>query len=62
MAATEVIHFPLGVQLDRGTTFLADAFRDSAAWPSGSPPHLPHLLQGRPDGTALSSAAGGLGI
>jgi hypothetical protein len=36
MAATEVIHFPLGVQLDRGTTFLADAFRDGSVnliWP-----------------------------
>jgi hypothetical protein len=60
MAATEVIHFPFTVQLDRGTTFPADAIRDSTASPPGSPPHLFDLLQARPDVTALSSAAGGL--
>jgi len=60
MAATEVIHFPLSVQLDRGTTFPADAFRDSPASPPGFPPHLLHLQQSCLDGTALSSAAGGL--
>ena len=62
MAATEVIHFPLSVQLDRGTTFPADVFRDSAASPPGSRPHLLDLLQGRPGGTALSYAAGGLSL
>jgi len=60
MAATEVIHFPFGVQLDRGTTFPSDAFRDSAAWAPGSSPHLLDRWQGRPDGTALISTAGGL--
>jgi len=60
MAATEVIHFPLCVQLDRGATFPANAFRDSTASPPGSPPHLLDLLQVRHDGTALSSVAGGL--
>jgi hypothetical protein len=62
MAATEVIHFPLCVQLDRGATFPADASRDSTASPPGSPPHLLALSQGHPDGTALSPAAGGLCI
>jgi len=59
MAATEVIHFPFSVQLDLGATFPANAFRDSAASPPGSPPHLLDLLQARPDRTALSSAARG---
>jgi hypothetical protein len=60
MAATEVIHFPFSVQLDRGATIGANALRDSTASPPGSPPHLLDLLQGRPDGIALSSAARGL--
>jgi hypothetical protein len=62
MAATEVIRFLFSAQLDRRTKFLPHAFRDSASSPPGSPPHLLDLLQGRPDGTALSSAVGGLGI
>ena len=61
MAATEGIHFPFSVQLDRRTTFPPDAFRDSAASPPGSP-HLLDFLQGCADGTALSSAAAGLCI
>lgn len=59
MAATEVIHFPLCVQLDRRATFPAGACRHSTASPSGFPPHLLGLSQARPDGIALSSPAGG---
>jgi hypothetical protein len=62
MAATEAIHLPLSMQLDRGTTLAADSFRNSAASRHGSPPYLLDLLQGRPYGTAPSSAAGGLCI
>ena len=62
MAITEVIQFLLSVQLDCRTTFPADAFRDHAASPPGSFPHLRQLLQGRPDRAALSSIAGGLCI
>ncbi len=40
MAATEVIHFPVCVQLNRGATIQVDAFRDSSVSPPGSPPHL----------------------
>jgi hypothetical protein len=62
MAATELIYFPQHLQLGRGMTFSVKAFRDSAVSPRGSPPHLRCPLQGRPDRTALSSAAGGFCI
>jgi len=61
MAVPEVIRFPFSVQPDRGSRFPADTFHDPALR-SGSPPFLPHLFQSRPDGTALSFAAGGLCI
>jgi hypothetical protein len=62
MAATEVIHFPLCVQLDRGAAFLTDAFRGSIASSPGSPPNLLDVLRARPDGTFFSSATGGLPV
>jgi hypothetical protein len=52
MAATEVIHFPVCVQLNRGATIQADAFRDSTASPPGSPPHLLDPLPACLDNTA----------
>lgn len=62
MAATQVIHFSFRVQLDRGTTFQTDTFRESTASPPDPRPHLLDLWEGRPDGTTLFSTAGGLYI
>jgi hypothetical protein len=59
MAATEVIHFPVCVQLNSGATIQVDAFRDSSASPPGSPPHLLYPLPTRPDNSA-PTADGGL--
>jgi len=61
MAATEVIHFPVCAQLNRGATIQADAFRDSTASPPGSPPHFLDPLRARPDNTA-PTADGGLRV
>jgi hypothetical protein len=61
MAATEVIHFPVCVQLNRGATIQADAFRHSTASPPGSPPHLLYPLPVRPDNTA-PTGDGGLSV
>lgn len=60
MAATEVNHFPLCMQLDCGAPFLANGFGDRTASPPSFPPHLIDLLQARSDGTAFFSATGGL--
>ena len=49
MAVAEVIRFPFSVQLDRGTTFPADAFRDPPLRDPGSPHILLYLFQARPD-------------
>jgi len=59
MAATEVIHFPVCLQLNGAATIQADAFRDSTASAPGSPPHLLDPLPARPDNTA-PAADGGL--
>jgi len=59
MAATEVIHFPLCVQLDREAAFPANAIRGSTVSPPASPPNLLGVSQARPDGIPLSSATGG---
>ena len=62
MAATEVIHFPLCVQLDRGATFLVHAFRGSTASPPRVLPLSFDHLQARPDGIFFSFPTGGLCI
>jgi hypothetical protein len=62
MAASEVIHFPLCVQLNRGATLQADTFRESTASSPDPPPHLPDLLPARPGGTVLSADAGELSV
>jgi hypothetical protein len=59
MAATEVIHFPVCVQLSRGATIQADACCDSTVSPLGSPPHFLDPLPARPDNTG-PTADGGL--
>jgi hypothetical protein len=61
MAATEVIHFSVCVQLNCGAPIQADAFPDSTASPPGSPAHLPYALPARPD-NAASTADGGLSV
>ena len=61
MAATEVIHFPVWVQLNREATIPSDAFRDSTASPPGSPPRLLYPLPARPD-NAAPTADGGLSV
>lgn len=58
MAATEVIHFSVCVQLNCEATIQADAFRDSAAWSPGSPPHLLYPLPARPDNPAPTDDGG----
>jgi hypothetical protein len=62
MAATEVIHFPLCVQLDHWATILAHAFRGFTASPPGSPPILFDDLQARPNGISFSFPTGGLSV
>ena len=59
MAATEVIHFPVCVQLNRGAKIQVDAIRDSGASLHGSSPHLLDLLPAHPDNPA-PTADGGL--
>jgi hypothetical protein len=59
MAARELIHFSVCVQLDRGATIQASPFRDSTASTPGSPPHLPDSLPARRNNTA-PTADGGL--
>jgi len=58
MAATEVTHFPICVQLNREVTIPSDAFRDSTASPLGSPPRLLYPLPARPDNAAPTSDGG----
>lgn len=60
MAAIEVIHFPLCLQLERAAIFLARAFRGSPAPPDSSPPLLFDDFQPHPNGIYFSFPAGGL--
>lgn len=59
MAATEVIRFPLWLQLDRGLSFPAYASFESADSSPGSPPPLVDLLQGTAS-SAPHCGSGGL--
>lgn len=61
MAATEVIYFPVCVQLNREARIPSDDFRDSTASPPDSPPHFLNPLPARPDNGA-PTADGGLSV